>query len=117
MTLVQVFLSVVHSILFNVLAAGFIGAVFGYFTARGLTCRLIGNSIAGNARSQGDFSAFIQDRSSDQLIQLAQQLNRMAEQLQNVLKTKQDLATLEERNRLGRDLHDRVEQLVFATMM
>jgi signal transduction histidine kinase len=51
------------------------------------------------------------------LIQLAQQLNRMAEQLQNVLKTKQDLATQEERNRLGRDLHDRVEQLVFATMM
>jgi len=70
-----------------------------------------------DARGQGDFSAFIQDRSSNELSQLAQQLNRMAEQLQHLLKTKQDLAALEERNRLARDLHDSVKQQVFATTM
>jgi NarL family two-component system sensor histidine kinase LiaS len=41
----------------------------------------------------------------------------MAEQLQQLLKTKEDLATLEERNRLARDLHDSVKQQVFATTM
>jgi NarL family two-component system sensor histidine kinase LiaS len=41
----------------------------------------------------------------------------MAEQLQNLLKSKQELATMEERNRLARDLHDSVKQQVFATTM
>jgi NarL family two-component system sensor histidine kinase LiaS len=41
----------------------------------------------------------------------------MAEQLQNLLQTRQELATLEERNRLARELHDSVKQQVFATAM
>jgi len=41
----------------------------------------------------------------------------MAEQLQNLLHTRQELAALEERNRLARDLHDGVKQQVFATAM
>jgi NarL family two-component system sensor histidine kinase LiaS len=105
------------SLILFTLAAGIVGTVFGYFTARGLTGRLKRISSAANTWSQGDFSAFIQDRSTDELGQLTQQLNRMAEQLQHLLQTKQDLATLEERNRLARDLHDSVKQQVFASTM
>jgi NarL family two-component system sensor histidine kinase LiaS len=105
------------SVILFALAAGIVGTVFGYFTARGLTGRLRRISSAANSWSQGDFSAVIQDRSADELSQLAQQLNRMAEQLQHLLQTKQDLATLEERNRLARELHDSVKQQVFASTM
>ena len=41
----------------------------------------------------------------------------MAEQLQNLLDTRQELATVDERNRLARDLHDSVKQQLFATTM
>jgi len=105
------------SLIIFTLAAGMVGTVFGYFTARGLTGRLRRISSAANAWSQGDFTVFIQDKSADELSQVAQQLNRMAEQLQHLLQTKQDLATLEERNRLARDLHDSVKQQIFATTM
>ncbi|GAI77329.1 unnamed protein product, partial [marine sediment metagenome] len=105
------------SLVLFMFAAGLVGTVFGYFTARGLTGRLRRVSSAANSWSQGDFSVFIKDRSADELGQLAQQLNHMAEQLQHLMRTKQDLATLEERNRLARDLHDSVKQQVFATTM
>jgi NarL family two-component system sensor histidine kinase LiaS len=105
------------SLILFALAAGLVGTVFGYFTARGLTGRLKRFSSAAEFWSKGDFSAFIQDRSKDELSLLAQQLNRMAEQLQHLLQTRQDLATLEERNRLARDLHDSVKQQVFASTM
>ena len=113
----QLFSLIGISLIIFTLAAGLVGAIFGYFTARGLTKRLNNVSSSTDSWSQGDFSNFIQDKSADEIGQLAQQLNRMAEQLQNLLKTKQDLATLEERNRLARDLHDSVKQQVFATTM
>jgi NarL family two-component system sensor histidine kinase LiaS len=59
----------------------------------------------------------VQDRSGDELGQLTRRLNVMAEQLQNLVETRQELAMLEERNRLARDLHDSVKQQVFATAM
>ncbi|MGB7116522.1 MAG: sensor histidine kinase [Anaerolineales bacterium] len=105
------------SIFVFTIAIGIIGAVFGFFTARGLTNRFQHVTQATDHWSQGDFSTFIQDSSEDELGQLAQRLNRMAEQLQNLLHTRQKLAALEERNRLARDLHDGVKQQVFATAM
>ena len=116
-SLVQTLSLIGVSIILFTLAAGLVGTVFGFFTARGLTGRLRRVSSAANSWSKGDFSAYIQDSSSDELGQLSQQLNRMAEQLQQLLQTKEDLATLEERNRLARDLHDSVKQQVFATTM
>jgi len=103
-------------ILFTV-ASGIIGTIFGFFTARGFTRRMRQVSQAADSWSKGDFSTFIHDRSNDELGQLAQHLNRMAEQLQNLMQTKEELATLQERNRLARDLHDSVKQQVFATSM
>lgn len=93
------------------------GMVFGYLTARGLTRRLRGLSAAADRWSHGDFSSPAHDASEDELGQVARQLNRMTEQLQNLLQTRQKLATLEERNRLARDLHDSVKQQVFTLAM
>jgi NarL family two-component system sensor histidine kinase LiaS len=93
------------------------GSVFGYLTARGLTRRLKRLSVAAEMWGRGDFSALTHDASEDELGQTSRQLNRMAEQLQNLLQARQKLATLEERNRLARDLHDSVKQQVFAISM
>ena len=113
----QVIILVGFSLIHFTIAAGLVGTVFGYLTARGLTKRLQTLSHAADSWSKGRFSIFVQDRSEDELGQLAQHLNQMAEQLQNLLQTQQELAALEERNRLARDLHDSVKQQVFATSM
>ncbi|MDQ6645047.1 MAG: sensor histidine kinase [Chloroflexota bacterium] len=97
--------------------AAIAGMVFGYLTARGITRRLKRLSTAADMWGRGDFSALTHDASQDELGQVARQLNRMAEQLQNLLQARQKLATLEERNRLARDLHDSVKQQVFAVSM
>lgn len=98
-------------------AAGLLGTLFGFLTARGLTRRLRVLADAADAWGRGDFSAVVHDPSSDEIGQLSHQLNRMAERVQNLLQVRQQLATLEERNRLARDLHDSVKQQVFAATM
>ena len=85
--------------------------------ARGITQRLKRLSVAADRWGHGDFTALAHDTSEDELGQVARQLNRMAEQLQNLLEARQKLATLEERNRLARDLHDSVKQQIFAVSM
>lgn len=102
----------------SVLVAGLVaGVLFGFLIARGLTRRLRVLATAADIWSRGDFSVVARDTSGDELGLLAQHLNRMAEQLQALLQTRQELAALEERNRLARDLHDSVKQQVFATAM
>ena len=97
--------------------AAIVGMVSGYLTSRGLKLRLTRLSTASDRWSRGDFSTLTDDVSEDELGQVSRQLNRMAEQLQNLLEVRQKLATLEERNRLARDLHDSVKQQVFAISM
>ena len=96
--------------------AAITGMVSGYLTARGLTRRLKVLSAAADKWSRGNFS-LLHDPSEDELGQTTRQLNRMAEQLQQLLQTRQKLATLEERNRLARELHDSVKQQIFAVGM
>jgi signal transduction histidine kinase len=97
--------------------AAIAGLVCGYLIARAITRRLKGLSVAADEWGHGNFSALANDASEDELGQVARQLNRMAEQLQNLLQARQKLATLEERNRLARDLHDSVKQQIFAISM
>jgi NarL family two-component system sensor histidine kinase LiaS len=104
------------AVLFGLIASIF-GAVFGLLTARGLTRRLSRLTTAADAWSHGDFTVSARDPSPDELGQLARDLNRMAEQLQNLLQDRQQLAVVEERNRLARDLHDSVKQQMFALTM
>ena len=111
------FLLIVVTLLIFLMFAAPVGALFGAFRARGLTRRLEHLKLAANAWSHGDFSARVEDTSKDELGELAQQLNSMARELQALVQTRQQLATLEERQRIARDLHDSVKQQVFATTL
>jgi NarL family two-component system sensor histidine kinase LiaS len=113
----QVFPGLLASVAAFTLFAGLVGSVFGYFTARGLTRRLERVSAASDAWSRGDFSKDIPDAAPDELGALARRLNSMARELRNLLTTRQELAALEERNRIARELHDSVKQQVFAASM
>ena len=97
--------------------AAIIGTIFGFVTAWSLTRRLRRLARAARAWSQGEFSVTARDRSKDELGQLSRELNGMAGQLENLLETRGELATLEARNRFARDLHDSVKQQVFATSL
>ena len=105
------------SALFFGALAGAIGILFGLLVARGLTRRLRSMTHITAAWGQGDFSVRIEDRSGDEIGLLATDLNRMADDWQALMQTRQELAMLEERNRLARDLHDSVKQEVFAISM
>jgi NarL family two-component system sensor histidine kinase LiaS len=97
--------------------AAIIGTIFGFITAWSLTRRLRRLAYAARAWSRGDFSVAPSDRSKDELGQLSRELNSMAGQLENLLETRGELATLEARNSFARDLHDSVKQQVFATSL
>jgi NarL family two-component system sensor histidine kinase LiaS len=105
------------SAIFLAVPAALLGALFGFFTAWGLT-RRIGRLVrASRSWSRGDFSVTTKDRSRDELGQLSRELNSMAADLENLLQARGELATLEARNRFARDLHDSVKQQVFATSL
>ncbi len=103
-----------YSVLFFTLFAGLMGTFFGSLTARGLVRRLRRLSYSTNSWSRGDFSVFVDDRSGDEIGALAQDLNRMAQQLETLLEKRQAISVMEERNRLARDLHDSAKQQAFA---
>src|SRR5215210_3516814 len=105
------------SAIFLAIPAAFLGALFGFFTAWGLTRRIGRLASAARSWSRGDFSVTTKDRSKDELGQLSRELNSMAAELENLLQARGELATLEARNRFARDLHDSVKQQVFATSL
>ena len=99
------------------LPAALLGTLFGFLTAWGLTRRLRRLARAAQRWSGGDFSVTVEDRSKDELGQLSRELNSMAAELETLMETRGELATLETRNRFARDLHDSVKQQVFATSL
>lgn len=111
----QTFFLVMMGILFVVTLP--VGAVFGWLASRGLRKRLARLSTAAQAWSQGDFSAAPSDKSRDEIGELTRAFNRMAEQLQTHIHTRDELTRIEERNRLARDLHDTVKQQTYAARM
>jgi len=94
-----------------------VGAVFGWLASRGFRKRLGRLSMAAKAWSKGDFSVAPRDRSADEIGELTRNLNNMAEQLQTLLHTRDELTRVEERNRLARELHDTVKQQTYASRM
>jgi NarL family two-component system sensor histidine kinase LiaS len=103
-----------RALILFIFGAGVMGAIFGSLTAKRMASRLRRLARAANAWSQGDFSEFIDDPAGDEISQLAQRLNRMADQLQSLLNRRQEMAVSEERNRLARDLHDSAKQQALA---
>jgi two-component system, NarL family, sensor histidine kinase LiaS len=79
-----------------------------------VTRRLDRVAHAATAWSRGDFSNRIDDRSRDELGRLSGLLDRMALELKALMQSRAQLATVAERQRLARDLHDTVKQQAFA---
>ena len=94
--------------------AGIAGTIYGSISARGLSTRLDRLSEGTLAWSRGDFTQLVKDESGDEIGQLASRLNNMAQKLQISVDTQLELAVINERNRLARDLHDSVKQQAFA---
>ncbi len=100
--------------LYFILLAGVIGTLTGLLITRNVTRRLRRITQAAEAWSHGVFAVEVRDPTRDEIGQLGQDLNGMAERLHNLLATREELAAIEERNRLARDLHDSIKQNVFA---
>jgi NarL family two-component system sensor histidine kinase LiaS len=93
-------------------------ALFGFVMSNGLTRRLRALALAADAWSEGNFNLQPpQDRSQDEISYLGKRMRRMAEHIQTLMLTEHELALMEERNRLARELHDTVKQETFATLM
>jgi signal transduction histidine kinase len=98
-------------------ATGIVGAVVGQFVARQVSRKLIAIAETAEKWSKGDLSEMADENPADELGLLAAQLNRMAKGLEQVMLLRKEVATLEERHRITRDLHDTVKQEAFATSM
>ena len=103
--------------LYFIVLASIIGTLTGVIISRNLGRRLRRITMAAAAWSQGSFEVEVHDPSTDALGQLGRDLNRMADQLHSLFAARQNLAVLEERNRLARELHDTVKQHVFANAL
>jgi signal transduction histidine kinase len=93
------------------------GLASSIFLAAWVTRRLNRIARAATAWSRGDFTDRIGDHSRDELGGLSALLDRMALDLRSLLRSRAQLATLAERQRLARDLHDTVKQKAFALNM
>jgi signal transduction histidine kinase len=100
--------------LYFILIASVVGTLTGLLITRNVTRRLRRITQAAAAWSKGEFGVEVRDPTYDEIGQLGQNLNGMADQLHTWLSTREELAAIEERNRLARDLHDSIKQNVFA---
>jgi NarL family two-component system sensor histidine kinase LiaS len=107
--------------IFLLVAVPLIGGLFGIISTRGLIQRIRGLVVAVTRFANGDYTQRVQVSRPDEVGQLEEQFNRMAQQLVESIAQRQGLAEqnarLAERARLARDLHDSVKQQVFAISM
>lgn len=101
---------VVGGLLIFTFSAAAMGAVFGWRTARKLSGRLAHLAETTAAWGQGNFERQIQDDEEDEIGELGGNLNRVATDLQTLLADKAQIAVLEERDRMARELHDTLAQ-------
>ena len=93
------------------------GTLVGTFVSRGIVQRLQELSKAAKSWGKGSFTFYVTDNNKDEIAILTKELNNMANELSDLLSTRSELAVLDERNRLARELHDSVKQHTFAINM
>lgn len=113
------------------LVSGALGMIYSWLVGRGLARRLARLTEATVDLSDGSLSRRIEDPSLDEIGQLGRQFNAMADQLAEHVRSLRlladrnaqlaeqaaQLAAVEERNRLARELHDSVSQELFSLAM
>ena len=99
------------------LAAAMMGTLIGWRMARTLSGRLAHLSQVSAAWSQGNFEHQIEDGEADEIGELGENLNQVAADLQTLLAEKEQIAVLEERNRMARELHDTLAQGVAGLVL
>jgi len=113
--------SALSRILLLLLAIIPIGLLFGWIATRGLVERVQRLVVATGKFAGGDYSQRVLSGHHDEIGQLEQQFNRMAEQLVENVARRQQLAEqnarMEERTRIMRELHDAVSQDLFSLRM
>jgi len=90
------------------------GGIAGYVAARTIAQRLHRIASAAEEWGQGEFSSRAPELPADELGRFATQLNGIAGTMRDTVSLRQQMAVLEERRRLARDLHDTVKQEMFA---
>jgi signal transduction histidine kinase len=113
------------------LVSSALGMLYSWLVGRGFARRIGRLTEASIDLADGDLSRRIDDPSGDELGQLGRQFNAMADQLSASLRSLRlladknaqlaeqaaQLAAVEERNRLARELHDSVSQELFSLTM
>jgi NarL family two-component system sensor histidine kinase LiaS len=98
-----------------------IGGLFGVVTTRGLVRRIRRLVTATTEFAAGHYEQRVPITRSDEIGQLEQHFNQMAEQLVESLNARQELAgqnaRLAERARISRELHDAISQNLFSLRM
>lgn len=98
-----------------------IGSLFSLLTTRGLVRRIRRLAQATTNFAGGNYSQHISVVRQDEVGQLEQHFNRMAEQLAESTGRQQELASqnarLAERTRISRELHDAISQDLFSLRM
>lgn len=127
----QMVIILVATLVLTVIVNGLIGLIFGWFASRNPVRRLKTLATATASVADGDLSQRVTDDSLDEIGQLGRQFNSMSDQLEASMRSLRQLAdrnaalaeqasqlaTVEERNRLARDLHDSVSQELFSLTM
>ncbi len=93
------------------------GVIFGLMAGRGLNKRITRLATASEQLAQGNFEAIPPDKSKDEIGVLNRQMRTMSEKLQTLMQDQQQLAAIEQRTYLARELHDTIKQQNFATQM
>ena len=112
---------VFRGVLISLVIAAPIGGLFGLLTTRGLVRRIRDLVRATTRFADGNYTQRVYVTSTDELGQLEQQFNRMAEQLVESSAQRQALAEqnarMQERARISRELHDAISQDLFSLRM
>ncbi len=107
--------------IFLLLVVPLIGGLFGVISTQGLVDRIHKLAVATTLFAEGQYDQRLPVRQKDEVGQLEQHFNQMAEQIVESIAQRQQLAEQgarqAERNRIARDLHDSVKQQTFAVSM
>lgn len=106
------------SIGLRVLAAAVpVGIVFGLVAPHRLIGRLRRLATSTVAVADGDYQHRVSVSGQDEVAQLEDNFNRMAERLAATVSAERRLASADERARIARELHDSISQALFSMRM